>query len=512
MSFDQQLQDAITLFQQQNYDAAEERFTTLATSYPDQGICQLYLAQLGILKGDGSNHIESLNTLLNLLPALSDGHHILGQCYLQSGKLPDAARSFYQALMAKWSGEQPINSVETKHRTPKPKAINFDSDMALQLLWQVLAQFYAAGIYAFPTAGTLLGLERSGALLPNDKDIDIGVDWIQMSQAIQLLESNGWVEFSRSYNLINPRCFRHSSGLIVDLCGYGTNEATGEAISGLWMKEVPFDWNRITYFPAISLLSKVSPAGPIYYLTSPESILESLYGPNWKQEDPYFDTIVCAYNLKGLSWLHRCYAYSRLYEHWRNSNIEPCKRILDALTTKLPQDIFLKKLANHISSINNPKISERKKRVLALGYFDLFHIGHLNYLRYAKSKGEQLIVGVAPDSFSLLSKGYGPIQTEIERKTLIENLAEVDDAQLVLARMDDTENAATWIKSLDIDTVVCGEEWQGSSRWQKLEAILNSMQITVLYAPKTQEISTTILKKRMHQNYYESMHTPKPGH
>lgn len=102
MSFDQQLQNAITLFQKQDYDAAEKLFEALATRYPDQGICQLYLAQLAILKGNGSNYIESLNALLNLLPALSDGYHILGQCYLQSGKLPDAARSFYQALMAKW--------------------------------------------------------------------------------------------------------------------------------------------------------------------------------------------------------------------------------------------------------------------------------------------------------------------------------------------------------------------------------------------------------------------------
>lgn len=499
MSFDQQFQDAIILFQQQDYAAAETLFEALSSRYPDQGVCQLYLAQLGILKGNGSAHIENLNSLLNLLPALSDGYHILGQCYLQSGKLPDAARSFYQALMTKWSGEQRVNSAQTNHSAAKSEALNFNSDLALQLLWQLLTQFYKTGVYAFPTAGTLLGLERSGALLPNDKDIDIGVDWIQMPQAIQLLESNGWVELSKSYNLINPRCFRHSSGLIIDLCGYGTNEATGEAISGLWMKAVPFDWNRITYFPAISLLSKASPAGPIYYPTSPESILKSLYGPHWREEDPYFDTIVCAYSLKGFSWLHRCYAYSRLYDHWRNDNIEPCKRILNCLTAKLPQDNFLKKLATHISSTSNQKISGHQNRVLALGYFDLFHIGHLNYLRYAKSQGEQLIVGVAPDSFSLLSKGYGPIQTETERRTLIENLAEVNETQWVVARMDDTEKAAAWINSLKIDTVVCGEEWQGSLRWQKLEAVLSTMQINVLYAPKTQEISTSILKQRMHQ-------------
>ncbi len=99
---------------------------------------------------------------------------------------------------------------------------------------------------------------------------------------------------------------------------------------------------------------------------------------------------------------------------------------------------------------------------LALGYFDLFHIGHLRYIKKSKSMCEYLIVGVAPDSFALNSKGYSTIIPEVERLEIISSIKYVDEVLIVAHPISDTIKVAEWIDSLDIDIIFCGAEWRGS--------------------------------------------------
>lgn len=65
-----------------------------------------------------------------------------------------------------------------------PAASPWD-DMARveQRLWEVLAGLKVAQLQAFPLFGTLLGLVRGGALLPFDKDLDLGA-WIEDYRAV----------------------------------------------------------------------------------------------------------------------------------------------------------------------------------------------------------------------------------------------------------------------------------------------------------------------------------------
>lgn len=68
-----------------------------------------------------------------------------------------------------------------------------------------------------------------------------------------------------------------------------------------------------------------------------------------------------------------------------------------------------------------------KKVVLANGAFDLLHVGHLRYLRGAKSLGDVLLVAVNSDASVRKAKGDGrPVIPESERVELLCALECVD--------------------------------------------------------------------------------------
>ena len=70
------------------------------------------------------------------------------------------------------------------------------------------------------------------------------------------------------------------------------------------------------------------------------------------------------------------------------------------------------------------------KRVLVFGTFDGIHPGHEFYLRSAKARGSELVVGVARDSHVLAFKGRKPVRPEHRRLQDIADLAYVDSARL----------------------------------------------------------------------------------
>jgi rfaE bifunctional protein nucleotidyltransferase chain/domain len=65
--------------------------------------------------------------------------------------------------------------------------------------------------------------------------------------------------------------------------------------------------------------------------------------------------------------------------------------------------------------------------VLANGCFDLFHAGHIRYLRAAKSKGDILVVAINGDRSVRRLKGKGrPILAEGERVEILSSFSFVD--------------------------------------------------------------------------------------
>ena len=67
-----------------------------------------------------------------------------------------------------------------------------------------------------------------------------------------------------------------------------------------------------------------------------------------------------------------------------------------------------------------------KKVVLVGGCFDLFHFGHLQFLKAAKKQGDYLVVAVDPDESIRDKKGREPIHTQKQRAQILRSLKFID--------------------------------------------------------------------------------------
>jgi len=110
-----------------------------------------------------------------------------------------------------------------------------------------------------------------------------------------------------------------------------------------------------------------------------------------------------------------------------------------------------KELLEKIETLRN-----NKKIVFTNGCFDLLHIGHVKYLKEAKSKGDFLVVGINSDASVKRLKGpTRPIQNENDRSEILAALESVD-ATVVFAE-DTPENL---IKMVRPDVLVKGGDWK----------------------------------------------------
>ena len=75
--------------------------------------------------------------------------------------------------------------------------------------------------------------------------------------------------------------------------------------------------------------------------------------------------------------------------------------------------------------------NSEKKVVFTNGCFDILHTGHVSYLNEAKELGDLLIVGLNSDESVKRLKGpERPINSELDRKFVLENLKAVDFVEI----------------------------------------------------------------------------------
>ena len=130
---------------------------------------------------------------------------------------------------------------------------------------------------------------------------------------------------------------------------------------------------------------------------------------------------------------------------------------------------------------------KKEKIVLTYGTFDMFHIGHLNLLNRLKSLGDKLIVAVSTDEFNSI-KGKKTLIPFEQRALIVQNIKCVD---IVIAE-ENWEQKIYDIKKYNVDIFAIGDDWQG-----KFDFLKDYCE--VIYLPRTQNISTTELKKELNK-------------
>lgn len=107
-----------------------------------------------------------------------------------------------------------------------------------------------------------------------------------------------------------------------------------------------------------------------------------------------------------------------------------------------------------VHSTDEKRESRKPIRVYASMVADVFHYGHVNFLRQAKAEGDYLIVGLISDEDAAPYKRR-PVFSLDERVKVVQGCKYVDEV-LPNAPLEATEE---WLKKHKIDLVVHGDDF-----------------------------------------------------
>ena len=126
------------------------------------------------------------------------------------------------------------------------------------------------------------------------------------------------------------------------------------------------------------------------------------------------------------------------------------------------------------------------------GCWDLFHVGHLNYIREAKKRCDYLIVEVTPDEIVFEQKNKYPIIGEDDRLEVVRAIKYVDRAEL----SDSGRDKSAW-ERYHFNVLFLSEDHKGKEYYNQLEKEMNDLGVEVIYIPYTKRISSTKIRAKL---------------
>ena len=138
-------------------------------------------------------------------------------------------------------------------------------------------------------------------------------------------------------------------------------------------------------------------------------------------------------------------------------------------------------------------------KVYTGGTFDLFHAGHVNFLKRCHEIAGiagQVIVSLNTDSFIKEYKNKQPVCNDQERYDVVSSCKYVDQ---VIWNSGGTDSKPA-ILSVQPDVIAIGSDWALKDYYKQMDfeqSWLDKLNISLIYIPYTQGISSTEIKARL---------------
>lgn len=127
------------------------------------------------------------------------------------------------------------------------------------------------------------------------------------------------------------------------------------------------------------------------------------------------------------------------------------------------------------------------------GVFDLFHVGHVNVLRNAKSMCDRLIVGVTVDELVAYKNKKSVIPFD-ERIEIVRACKYVDLAvpQMTMDKLDALDR-------YKFDIMFVGDDWYKTDKWEDFDKDFTSKGVRIVYFPYTKSTSSTLINETLNK-------------
>lgn len=137
------------------------------------------------------------------------------------------------------------------------------------------------------------------------------------------------------------------------------------------------------------------------------------------------------------------------------------------------------------------------KKVLVVGVFDLFHRGHVEFLKKAASYGDELIILINGDEMTEKYKRR-PIYSEQDRAAILSAMSCVS-----LVEVTDSFDVKPIIEKHNIDIIVHGDDWEHESYLKQIrctEDYLEERGVSLAYTQYHSTVSTSALLQKIKES------------